>query len=193
MGPAGRVKVTIQGRVRGGVEGMEMFNAAAEGAYGTKVGVTRHAVSKGFTTGAVLLISVGEGCVGPLLHFMQRAVTGRDVLDKGTAEGCVSEAEGLTAASVSSRGEGNLAQTAEEEESEGGQVEDGLGSGLVMVLGKAGGKGTKDGDVDWPHPGGGGVLVSPGLEKGLEVEDVMDAVQPGIQVAQSGELLAHSR
>ena len=64
--------------------------------------------------------------------------------------------------------------------------------GLITVLGKAGSKGLEDGDVDWPHLGGGGVLVGPGLEKGLEAEDVMDAVQPGIRVAKSGELLAHS-
>ena len=46
-------------------------------------------------------------------------------------------------------------------------------------------------DVDWPHPGGGGVLVGPSLEEGLESEGVMDAVQAGIREAQSGEFLAH--
>ena len=62
---------------------------------------------------------------------------------------------------------------------------------LVPVLGKAGDEGMKDGDVDGPHPGGCGVLIGPGLEEGLELEGVMDAVQAGIQEAQLGELLAH--
>ena len=150
-------------------------------------------MSKSFTTGAVLFIGVGEGCVGPLLHVMQRAVTGRggDALDKGAAKGCVGEAEGLAAASIGSRGEGILTWAAEEEESKGGQVKDGLGSGLVTVLGKAGNESTEDGDIDGPHLGGGGVLIHPGLEEGLESEGVMDAVQAGIREAQSGELLAH--
>ena len=132
------------------------------------------------------------GCVGPLLHVMQGAVVGRNALDKGTTEGSVSQVERLAAATVSSGREGVLAWAAEEEESEGGQVKDGLGSGLVMVLGKAGDEGMKDGDVDWPHLGGGGVLISPGLEEGLEMEGVMDTIQVGIQEAQLGELLAHS-
>ena len=63
--------------------------------------------------------------------------------------------------------------------------------GLIVVLGEAADKGMEDGYVDQPHLGGGGVLVSPGLDKGLEAEDVMDTVQPGIWVAQPGELLAH--
>ena len=62
---------------------------------------------------------------------------------------------------------------------------------LVLVLGKAGDEGMKDGVVDWPHPGGGGVLIGPSLEEGLEAEGVMDAVQAGIREAQSGEFLAH--
>ena len=99
-----------------------MFNSVAEGVDGTKVNVTRHAVSKGFTTGAALLIGVGKGCVGPLLHIMQRAVTGGDALDKGTAKGCVGELEGLAVAMIGSRGEGIFAWSAKEEEGKGGQV-----------------------------------------------------------------------
>ena len=148
-------------------------------------------MSKSFSMGAVLLISVGEGCIGPLLHIMQRAVTGGDALDKGTAESGVSKAEGLTVAMIGSRREGVLTWVAEEEESKGGQVKDGLGLGLVLVLGKAHDEGMEDGDVDGPHPGGGGVLICPGLKEGLESESVMDAVQAGIQEAQSGELLSH--
>ena len=87
-----------------------MINSAAEGVDRTEVDVTGHTMLKGFTMSAVLLIGVGEGCVGPLLHIMQRAVTGGDALDKGTAKGCVSELEGLATAVVSSRGEGILAQ-----------------------------------------------------------------------------------
>ena len=148
-------------------------------------------MSKGFPTGTVLLISVGKEHVGPLLHVMQGAVVGRNALDKGTTEGGVSKVERLAAAMVSSRREGVLAQAAEEEESKGGQVEDGLGSGLVLVMGKAHDEGVEDGDVDGPHPGGGGVLICPGLEEGLKSEGVMDAIQAGIQEAQSGELLAY--
>ena len=80
---------------------------------------------------------------------------------------------------------------AEEEEGEGREVKDGLCLGLIMVLGEAGDKGMEDGDVDQPHPGGGGVLIGPGLEEGLETEDIMDAILPGIQEAQSEELLAY--
>ena len=168
-----------------------MFNSVAEGADGAEMDVTRCAMSKGFTTSAVLLIGVGEGDVGPLLHVMQRAVTGRDALGKGTAKSGVSELEGLATATVGSRGEGIFAWVTEEEEGEGRKVKDGLSPSLVPVLGKAGDKGMKDGDVDRPHPEGGGVFISPGLEEGLESEGVMDAIQAGIQEAQLGELLAH--
>ena len=97
----------------------------------------------------------------------------------------------MTPATVGGQREGILTWTAKEEEGEGRQVKNGLGMGLVMVLGKAGDEGMEDGDVDGPHPGKGGVLISPGLKEGLEVEGVTDAVQVGIQEAQSGELLAH--
>ena len=80
---------------------------------------------------------------------------------------------------------------AKEEEGKGRQVKDGVGAGLVAFLGKACDEGAEDGDVDGPHLGGGGVLVRPGLEEGLESEGVMDAIQAGIREAQLGELLAH--
>ena len=116
VGLAHGVKVMIEGRVGGGVEVAKVFNSAAEGVDGTEVNVTGHAMSKGFTTSAVLLIGVGEGDIGPLLHVMQRAVTGRDALDKGTVESCVGEPEGLATAAIGSRGEGILTWSAEEEE-----------------------------------------------------------------------------
>ena len=140
-------------------------------------------MSQGFPTGAVLLVSVCEGRVGPLLHIMQRAGNGRDALDEGTAEGSVSQVEGLALAVVGGRREGVLTGTAEEEKGEGTQVEDGLGVGLVTVLGKAGDEGAEDGDVDGPHLGGGGVFIRPGFEEGLESEGVMDAIQAGIREA----------
>ena len=56
---------------------------------------------------------------------------------------------------------------AEEEEGEGTQVENGLGMGLVMVLGKAGDEGMEDGDVDGPHPGGGGCSSAQALKRVL--------------------------
>ena len=52
-------------------------------------------------------------------------------------------------------------------------------------------EGAKDGDVDGPDTGGSGVLVSPGFEEGLEAEDVVGAIQPGIWEAQSGKCLPH--
>ena len=191
VGPAGGVIVLIQGSVRGGGEGAEVFHVVAEGTDGAKVDFPGCAVSKSFPMGTVLLISVGKGHVGPLLHVMQGAVIGRNALDKGAAECSVSEAERLASAMVGSRREGVLAQVAEEEESKGGQVKDGLGSGLVLVMGKACDEGTEDGNVDGPHPGRGGVLIHPGLEEGLKSEGVIDAVQAGIWEAQLGELLAH--
>ena len=92
---------------------------------------------------------------------------------------------------VSGRREGVLARMAKEEEGKGREVKNGLGMGLVTVLGKAGNKGMEDGDVEGPRLRGGGVLVGPGLKEGLEVDGVMDAVQVGIWEAQLGELLAH--
>ena len=122
-------------------------------------------MSKGFTMGTVLLVGVGEGRIGPLLHVMQRAGNGRDALDKGTAEGSVSQVERLAPAAVGGWRKGVLTGTAEEEKGEGTQVEDGLGAGLVLGMGEACNEGVEeDGDVDGPHPGGGGVLVRPGLE-----------------------------
>ena len=87
---ASGVIVMIEGSVSRGGEGAEVFNMTAEGTDGAQVDVPGHTMSKGFPTGTVLLVSVGEGCVGPLLHVMQRAGKGRDVLDKGTAESGVS-------------------------------------------------------------------------------------------------------
>ena len=148
-------------------------------------------MSKGFAMSAVLLVGVGKGDVGPLLHVMQGAVTGRDALDESTAEGGVDEPEGLAMATVSSRGEGILSWSAKNEESKGREIKDGLGMGLVVVLGEAGDEGMEDGDVNWPHPGGGGILIGQGFEEGLELEGVMDAIQPRIQEAQLGEILSH--
>ena len=75
-------------------------------------GVTRHTVSKGLTAHAVLLVSVDKRDVGPLLHVIQRAVTGRDALDQCATEGCVCKLEGLAVAMVSSRGESILSRVA---------------------------------------------------------------------------------
>ena len=61
-----------------------------------------------FSTSGVLLIGVGEGHIGPLLHVMQRTVTGGDTLDERAAESGIHEAKGLATAMVSSRGKGVL-------------------------------------------------------------------------------------
>ena len=52
-------------------------------------------------------------------------------------------------------------------------------------------QGTEDHDVDGPDMGGSRVLISPGLEEGLEAEDIVGAFQLGIREAQSGEHLPH--
>jgi hypothetical protein len=56
----------------------------------------------------VLLISVGEGHIGPLLHIIQRTVTGGDMLDERAAESGIHEVKGFATATVSSRGKGVL-------------------------------------------------------------------------------------
>ena len=81
---------------------------------------------------------------------------------------------------------------AEEVEGEGAQVKDGVGTGAIRGLGEGLEQGSKDGDVDGPDTGGSGVLVSPGLEEGLEAEDVVGAIQLGIWEAQLGKCLPHS-
>ena len=67
---------------------------------------------------------------------------------------------------------------AEEVEGKGAQVKDGVGTGAIRGLGEGIDKGAKDGDVD--GPGGSRVLISPGFEEGLEAEDIVGAIQPGI-------------
>ena len=46
---------------------------------------------------------IGKGNVGPLLHIIPRAVTGRDALGEWAAEGGVIEMERFAAATVSGR------------------------------------------------------------------------------------------
>ena len=171
---------------------MKVFNLMSDSMDGTEGGATGHAVSKGLTMCGVLLVSVGGGDIAPLLHIMPRAITGQDALDEGAMEGGVGEVKGLAVAAVSGGGKGILPQPAKEEECKGGEVKDGLGMGLIAVMGEAGDEGLEDGDVDQPHLSGDRVFIGPGLEEGLESEDAIDAIQLGIQVAQSGELLAHS-
>ena len=129
------------------------------------------------------MISVGKGDIGPLLHIIPRTITGRDVLGKWAAEGGVIEIEGFAVALVSGRREGIFARVTEEVE--------GKGACLIRVVGEAGGQGLEDGDVDWPYIRGCGVYIVPGLEEGLEPEDIVGAIQPGIWEAQLGKLLPH--
>ena len=60
-------------------------------------------MSKGLPVRAVLLIGVGKGDVGPLLHIIPRTRTGGDALDGRMAEHCVGEMERLAVATVSGR------------------------------------------------------------------------------------------
>ena len=163
----------------------------AEGANRAEVDVAGCTMFKGFTMSAVLLISVGKGDIGPLLHVIPRTSTGWDALEGRTAERSVSEMEGLASATIGGGREGIFPRVAEEIEGEGAQVQDGLGSVAVSGLGEGCDQGSEDHDVDGPDMGRSGVLICPSLEEGLEAEDVMGAFQPGIWEAQSGKHLPH--
>ena len=80
---------------------------------------------------------------------------------------------------------------AKEVEGEGAQVEDGMGTGAVGGLGEGLDQGSKNCDVDGPDTGGSRVLISLGLEEGIEAKDVVGAIQLGIWEAQLGECLPH--
>ena len=159
---------------------------------GAESSVSRAAMSKGFAMGCVLLVSVGETNVSPSLHVIRRAVCGRSPLDGGAAEGSVLEAERFAASAVGGRREGIFPRSAEEIETHGGKVSDGLHAGTIQGRQKSGGEDAEDGDVDWPDAGGRRIVVSPGFEEGLESEGVPSPFQPWILEAQSGELLADS-
>ena len=191
MGALGRVVVAVQGTVGGCMVLEEVVNTTLDGADRAEGGIAGDAMAEGLPAGAVLLISVGERHVGPLLHVIPRTGICGDALDGGTAEGSVSEVEGLASATIGGRGEGVFPGSAEEIEGEGAQVQDGLGPWLVGGLGEGGDQGSEDGDVDRPDPRRGRVLIRPSLEEGLEAEDIMGAFQPGIREAQSGERLSH--
>jgi hypothetical protein len=132
------------------------------------------AVAKGLaTTHCVLLVGVGETNISPHLYVIQRVFSGWSPLDGSTAEGGVPEAEGLASTLVGGwGGEGTLARPAEEVESDGGEVSNGLQLVLVGVLLEVSGEGLQDGDVDWTDPGGSWVIICPDLEKGAEQKGV---------------------
>ena len=66
-----------------------------------------------------------------------------------------------------------------------------MGTGAVRGLGEGLDQGSKNCDVDGPDMGGSRVLISPGVEEGLEAKDIVGAVQPGIWEAQLGKCLPH--
>ena len=103
MGALGGVVVAVEGAVGGCMVLEEMVDMALDGADRAESGIARDAMTEGFPMGAVLLISVGERHVGPMLHVIPRTSIGRDALDGGTAEGSVSEMEGLTLATIGGR------------------------------------------------------------------------------------------
>ena len=73
--------------------------------------------------------------IGPLLHVIPRAVTGRDALGEWAAEGGVTKMERFAVAMVSGGREGIFPRPAEEIEGQGAQVEDGLGVSLIWLRG----------------------------------------------------------
>ena len=62
---------------------------------------------------------------------------------------------------------------------------------VISVIGEAGDQGLEDGNVDRPDLRGCRVLIIPGLEKGFELDDIVGAIQLGIQEAQLGKHLSH--
>ena len=128
MWMVGGVIVVIQRAVGGGMMLEEMLDTALDGTDGAEVRVTREAMAEGFPMSGVLLIGVGKGDVGPLLHIIPRTSTGGDVLEGWTAEHGVGETEGLAAATVGGGRQGIFARVAEEVEGKGAQVKDGLGT-----------------------------------------------------------------
>jgi hypothetical protein len=124
-------------------------------------------MAKCLPASGILLIGVGEGHIGPLLHVIQRAITSRGALDERAAEGGIHEAEWFATATISSRGKCVLPGSTKEIESNHAEVQDRLGSRLVGIKRKTGRQGAEDGDVDGPDSGGGRVGVSPCLEEGL--------------------------
>ena len=128
----------------------------------------------------VLLIGVGKGNVGPMLHIIPRTSVGGDALEEQAAKGGAIKMEGLTSAMDSGRRQGVLPWVAEEVEGKGAQVKNCLGPWAVGSMGEGLNEGSEDGDVDRPDTRGSGVFVCPSLEEGLEVEDIVGAIQPGI-------------
>jgi thymidylate synthase ThyX len=107
-----------------------------------------------FPTSGVLLISVGEGHIGPLLHVIQRTIIGRNMLDKRAAEGGIHEAKGLARATISSGGKSIFPRLAEEIESNHTEVKNHSGSGLVVIKSETHCQRVEDGDFDGPDSGG---------------------------------------
>ena len=130
---------------------VEMEDMVLDGLDWTDGGVTGEAMANGFPWSGVLLVSIGEGDVGPLLHIIPRTITGGDVLGEWTSESGVIEMEGLAAALISGWREGAFTRVAEEVESKGAQVKNGLGACLIRFRGEAGNQGLEDGsNVDGP-------------------------------------------
>ena len=77
-----RVVVVIDGAIRRGVVLAEMVHMLLYGADGAKGVVAGETMAQGFPLSGVLLIGVGEGDEGPLLHVIPRVFTGGDVLGK---------------------------------------------------------------------------------------------------------------
>jgi hypothetical protein len=90
-----------------------------------------------FPTCGILLIGVGEGHIGPLLHVIQRAVTSGGALDERAAEGGIHETKWVATAPISSRRESVFPRATEEVKSEHTEIKNRLGSGLVVREGEA--------------------------------------------------------
>jgi hypothetical protein len=115
------------------------------------------------TMSGILLISVGKGHIGPLLHVIPRTVTSRDALDERTAVGDVREVKRFAVATISSRGQCMLPGSTEEVEGDNAEVKNCLGSVLIVIEGETRCQGMGDGDVDGPDPSRSQVCIGPCL------------------------------
>jgi hypothetical protein len=132
VGSIGRVVVAVQGACWTRIVLTEVQNTMTSGQHGAEDRVPRESMAECLPVSGVLLIGVGKGHIGSLLHVIQRTVTSGGTLDERAAEGGVHEAKWLATAMVSSRRESVFPRATEEVKGEHTEVKDHLSSGLVV-------------------------------------------------------------
>jgi hypothetical protein len=167
VGVIGGVEVAVEGACRTRVMFSKVENTTASGQYGAKDEIPREAMAECLPTSGVLLVGVGKGHIGSLLHVIQRTVISGGTLDERAAEGGIHETKRVTTAPISSRRESVFPRATEEVKGEHTKIKDCLGPGLVGRKGEASHQGSENGDVDGPDSGWSGVGISPSFEESL--------------------------